>query len=433
VNRHSLFAWDGSVLTKESNAAAKVEAGTPAPAGRRRDLDFYRGFTVIQMVAAHLMMRSVSPMHGDETLRLFFFSYAELFSAGFLMLAGINVGFTIDKARNRPNFRLTRFFALASFGLFFMGWSYNLLEGTGPFVSVVQAIGIGVFVTYILLRVGFPTWALGAAACLGFLDYYLAVGAQLTIDPAVESGFFWHLLIGHGEMTREGLRALWPSPYFFAMFGLIPAASFVVFGVFIERLRGRWLVAWCVLLVALTVVSHLLPGMTYNPKTYPVLRADFKFLLQILPLYTGWLLIFRYLYPKVRQTALTRAVEYFGRFSLDFLVFHWIFIHLVSLLTPTLGKGASFQAVQWARAAIVLFLLWITLPRLEQYRSRISKTKGFLTRAWVVLLSSFGAAMVGVMANLIPLRLAAGVVAALTFTLMYPAQRASWRRSCAPE
>ncbi|MBZ0272157.1 hypothetical protein K8I61_08975 [bacterium] len=423
-----------TIDTPSTSAAANERppiVGMPAVTGeRRRDLDFYRGFTVVQMVAAHLLMHSVAPMRADETMRLFLFSYAELFSAGFLMLAGINVDLVMDRMSANPAFRITKFYALTAWGLFFMGWSYNLLEGTGPWMSVVQSIGVGVFVTYIFLRVKTPTWLLPIVALLFLACYYLAVGANLSIAPDVRDHFFWRLFAGHGEMTKEGLKALWPTPYLFAMFGGLPVSGFVLMGVFIERMRGARAVAWGAFCLALAFASHLMPTMIYNPDTHPVLRADLKFLMQILPLYTGWLFTFRYLYPKVRRTKFTRAIEFFGVNSLDFLVFHWIFIGLVTVTTPFLNKTMSFAAAQWVRAGLVVVLLALTLPRFDALRRRIAARPEFLRRAWRVLLACFAIAILSAGARIIGVRMIAGLVAALTFCLMYPAQRAAWRAKC---
>lgn len=396
---------------------------------RRRDLDFYRGFTVIQMVAAHLLMHSRAPMRADETLRLFLFSYAELFSAGFLMLVGINVDHVIEKWKGNKSFNITRFYVLSSLGLFFMGWSYNLLEGTGPFTSVVQAVGIGVLVTYLFLRVGFPNWTLPLVAALFIVNYYLAVGAQLQINPEVRSHFIWHLMAGNGEMTKAALAALWPTPYFYCMFGVVPASGFVLLGVYIERLRGKSLVAACVVFLAMIPISHFLPSMAFNQDTHPVIRADLKLLFQLLPLYTWWLLTFRYLYPKIRRTEFTDAIERFGRLSLDFLVFHWIFIHIVTLLTPFFKENYGFSTGQWIRAVIVVILLYLVLPRFNDFRSKLMARPGFLKKAWALLLFCYFAAILSVGAGLAPVRAVAGVAASLVFITMYPAQRESWRLS----
>ncbi len=397
-------------------------------------LDFYRGFTVVQMVAAHLLMHSVAPMKGDQTARLFLFSYAELFSAGFLMLAGANVGLIVSRLSRIPGFDTLRFFAYTAFGLYVMGWSYNLLEGSGPFTSVVQAIGVGVLAAYLLYHARVPTWAF-AVFGLGFIGaYYLAVAAVIEVDPSVRANFAWHMLAGHGEVTREALDRLYPHKYWFCMFGIVPTCGYVILGAFIERLRGGWLIAFCALCLVLALVSHVMPEMTYNARTHMVLRMDLKFFVQILPLYTGWLLTFRYLYPRRVAGPFARMVEGFGRLSLDFLIFHWIFIGLFTLTTPFLDKGPlDFAAVQWIRTAMVLAALWWTLPRFDAYRKRVSGKPGFLRRSWIILLTAYAVAIVtSAMPVLRPVRIAAGVIAALVFIRAYPAARDEWRRRCTP-
>lgn len=409
------------------------QTGAPAAKARIGYLDFYRGFTVIQMVAAHLQMHSVAPMKGSETARLFLFSYAELFSAGFLMLAGANVGLIAERMGAVKGFNSLKFFALTAAGLFVMGWSYNLLEGSGPFTSVVQAIGVGVFAAYLLHHARVPTWAF-AVVGVGFIACYaLAVGAQLEINPEVRRHFFWNLLIGNGEMLRENLQNMWPGKYWFCMFGIVPTCGYVILGAFFERLRGAWLVAVCAVFAVFAVVGHFMPTMAYNAQTHPILRMDGKFFVQILPLYAGWMLSFRYLYPRIEPGRVLRAVEMCGRLSLDFLILHWIFIGAVTLATPFLEKNLEFAAAQWIRAAIVIGLLVWTLPRFDAYRKKAQTAPDFLRRNRWYLAAAFAVAILTSAAPpLRPVRVAAGVVAALLFIRMYPANRDAWRRACTP-
>ncbi len=410
---------------------SEAAINTKTVAQRRRDLDFYRGFTVAQMVAAHLLMHSAAPVRGDETFRIFFLAYAYIFSAGFLMLTGVNVDLVIEKAKKIPGFRLTRLYALTALGLFFYGWSYNLIEGSGPFISVVQAIGVGVFFAYLLARIRLPNWAMPFVAGLFFANYFLALGAQIEINPQVRSHFAWHLFAGNGEMTKEAVKSLWPSPYWFCMFGIIPSTGFVIMGLFIERLRGRKMALAASVFLILLVVSWLLPMMAYNPRTQPVIRADFRFFLQTFALFTGWLLAFRHIYPKVRESWFTKGVERFGILSLDFLVLHWIFIYLARNFTPGLDRLA-FSTAQWIRCLLVLALMWFAVPAFNAWRKKLEKHRGFLRGMRLATIIFMVIAVFTSATHLTVVRMFAGAFAALAFALMYPAQRAAWRKSSMP-
>ncbi len=408
--------------------AAEIKA---TGALRRHDLDFYRGFTVAQMVAAHLLMHSMAPVRGDETFRIFFLAYAYIFSAGFLMLTGVNVDLAIEKARKIPDYRLTRFYALTAAGLFFYGWSYNLIEGSGPFTSVVQAIGVGVFVAYLLARIRLPNWTLPFVAGLFFLNYFLAMGAQIEINPEVRSHFAWHLFIGNGEMTKEAVKALRPSPFWFCMFGIIPSTGFVIMGLFIERLRGVKMAAASGVFFVLLMISYFLPMMAYNPQTQPVIRADFRFFLQTFALFTGWLLIFRHLYPKARRGWFGKGVERFGILSLDFLVLHWIFIYLARTYTKGLD-ALPFSTAQWMRFFLVLAVMWFAVPAFDAWRNKMQKNPRYLPRMRFALIAFMVIAVIAAAAHMTYVRMFAGAFAAVAFALMYPAQRAAWRKSSMP-
>ncbi len=333
---------------------------------RRPELDFLRGVALIIMVVGHPLRADVWVEGVHVALpRLIFNHYGELFSGLFMFISGINVTNFLASAKRNPQFDATTFYLKSSVWLFALGWTYNLCVGTALYIDLIQAIAIGTLVTYLLLSWRLPTWGLALFTAVVF-----ALGVHI---------------VGGDPVTPETIKRLGAMRYFVAFFGPIPWVGFFTFGVVVDRIKNeKWQKALIPLGGLVFALAHLLPPLRGVSPTVHLLKANARYIVQSIGLVPMLFLLSKRYYSGVSRIG--REIEYWGRESLVFLVFHWFYIFLFSFPEATLQHRFGDEIAGWATGFFSLFIMALTVRPIAGLRDRWMRSPKFGARAWTVFI-----------------------------------------------
>jgi len=227
---------------------------------------------------------------------------------------------------------------------------------------------LGTLVAYLFLRMRAPTWVLLLFTACVFL---LAL-----------------VLVGPGPITDETLERVSSYRYLVGMFGPIPWVGFFTFGVAVDRVKKRgtenFLIVVCVLLF---LFSHLLPPLRGEAPGVFLFKVNLRYLVMSVGFLPALFLIFRRAYRGT--SSLARTVEYWGRESLVFLVFHWAYIfYLGILLGPFYDRFGETPTV-WLTGILTLAIMGMTVGPIARLRDRWQRSEKFTARAWIFFSFSF--------------------------------------------
>ena len=423
-----------------SEQAVSGTAKTDKPRTRRPEIDFLRGSMLMLMVVYHNFRVATSA----DPVQMGLMSFTELLSTVFLLVSGVNVANFVAGAARNPDFAPTQFYFKSAFWLFVMGYSYNLLVHTPFVMDLIQCIAVGTFVTYVLLRFKVSNALVGLITLAFFAAGIVAFGNSITLSPDVKSNFLLHQLIGdgvvakdvisaNGVVTKAGISALVPTPYLFSLYGPIPWVGFFTLGIFLDRLRGKWVWIACTAAVALALVGAYLPTLDAAGDINLGFRTNARYIVQSASLVTVWFFLSKVWYKE--KTTCNRTVAFWSEVSLIVFVFHWIFIMLATTVIAVGSKVTSFyffhDGFRYTRAVLSFAATAWAIRPIENLRARLSRHPKFLSRMRVIMIAGFATA---ILFGTRPAPAAKAVAyagclaAACSFALSYPAFRAKWRK-----
>jgi len=396
----------------------------------RPEIDFFRGGMLMLMVIYH----NFRVLGSNDPIQMALMSWLELGSTPFLVISGVNVANFIASAARNPDFDPLRFYLKASFWLFFMGYGYNLLVGTPHLMDIIQCVALGTLLAYLLLHfkvsnplVGLVTAALFTAGAIGFSN-------AVVLSPSVKSHFLFNQILANGTVAEDAVHALFPTSWLFNLFGPIPWAGYFTLGVFLDRLRGKWVWIIGAAAVALGVLGAFVPPLAADNAMLFSFRANPRYILQSVSLSSVWFLLFKAYYRD--KTHCNRVIAFWSKTSLLVFVFHWIYIMAASTIIIVMARATGsiifLAGFRYTRVVLVFTAMALTLRPLENWRLRLAKDPQFIGRMRTMLIIGFVLAVVGVGGVRAPLLLVAGfggkIMAACAFALSYPSFRAKWRK-----
>lgn len=408
-------------------SAPLPDAGRPR---RRPEIDFFRGGFLMLMVIYHNFRVSFT----EDPFQMALMSWLELGSTVFLVISGVNVVNFINSAARDPNFNATRFYLKSSFWLFIMGYSYNLIVGTPPLMDILQCVAIGTFLAYVLLHYKIPNVLVGIITLLIFGTGIVGFGRALTLSPDVNNHFLFNFLIANGSVTGKGVHSLFPTQWLFNLFGPIPWAGYFSLGIFLDRLKGKWVWIAAIVAVGMGVAGAYLPPFNAEGGLAFSFRANPRYIFQSISLCTVWFFLFKAYYRN--KTHCNRTLAFWSETSLIIFVFHWFYIiggsTLLIILAKVNGSIIFMAGFHYTRAILVFALMAATLRPLENWRRRLAKDPQFIKRMRIMMIVGFILAGIGsknAHGPLIFLAAVSGkVMAAGAFAFSYPSFRAKWRK-----
>jgi len=333
-------------------------------ADRIEYIDMLKGAACLLMLIGHSMSFHFGHM-GPANLA--FLGLVCTAAPLFFFISGANIINFIAHYGGKRRMHEVRFYLSAAAALFFLSYCYSFNRMGLEMFQIFQGIAVCTAVTFLLVRTKIPAWAHLALVFVLYaiwMKHWRTVSAQLTplriLDPAA--------------CVRETLRFVatfsYPVRALFIHFSLLPWVCYVLAGaVTFRSLRQRtgfpW--TWAIFYAALPLIGFLSLGV--RNLTQPLWLNNFADLLwRNTPLYfftwfglSGLLVIFADRWY-AGSAAMTRplfrrgwgVLEYCGRESFLFLIWHWLILTLVQILT-----GRIIHHLASNGASAVIHLSWI--------------------------------------------------------------------------
>ncbi len=422
---------------------SKISPGIVADKGevwrRRPELDYLRGLFMILMVIYHNFRIIWSP---DDYPQLIFIGVLELATGIYLAVSGANVINFIAKARTDPNFDAGRFYVKASFWLFVMGYSYNMIVGTFAVMDLIQCVALGTFVSFLLVYGGVRNSLVGLVTFAFFAVGAVAHSSTVELHSNIQSGFIYLQLAGDGVVNAQWMKELRPLPYLFNHYGPIPWIGYFTLGVFLDRLRGRWIFAALAGAFLVAALSAFLPYLEAEGNIPQAFRVNPRFILQSIAFITALFLLTK-LYYRDKDTC-NEWIAFWSHTSLIVFVFHWFFIFGAQFVVRSIGSLTDFPLFhdwfRYPRALLAFTGMALALRPLENLRRRWSKSPRFESRGRKIMIAGFVILILSVWvtfagrgagcakAVMAGVGYAGCMMAAYSFAFLYGHLRAKWRR-----
>ncbi len=375
-------------MGNEDSIAVGSVAASDEPWRRRPELDYLRGLFMIAMVIYHNFRIIWSP---DDYPQLISIGILELATGIYLAVSGANVINFLAKARAKPNFDAMRFYVKASFWLFVMGFSYNLIVGTPGVMDLIQCVAIGTFVSFLLLYARVRNSLVGLITLAFFATGALVHSSTIEIFPAVQSSFFYNQLIGNGVVLSQWIKGVHPFPYMFNHYGPIPWIGYFTLGVFLDRLRGKWMWAALAGSFLIAALGAYLPYLEADGNIMQAYRVNPRFMLQSVGMISALYLLAKLFYRG--KTTCNQKVAFWSHTSLIVFVFHWFFIIAAGFIVQMIAQVTDWPLFhdwfRYPRALIAFTGIALALRPLENLRLRWSKSPHFESRGRKIMIAGF--------------------------------------------
>lgn len=339
----------------------------PTPATQRLAyIDMLKGTACQIMIFAHAMTMQFGRLNHSEKV---FFTFI-IYPAGlFFFASGMNVVNYLQSAARKKNFRADRFFLLAALALFLLSLPFSLNRNNLLMFQIFQGIAVCTAGAYLCLRAKMPDWLL---AVLAIALYFVWLRDWHTVAPRLAE----LRAMPDGDPLSRQTRAfiaelpLWRRALF-ANFSLLPWLNYTILGCawyrHQQRRPGRngvWIALFIVLILA-GLISVRMPRFHLQPH---VLDNNADMLFRNTPLFFfSWLGLtglsaiaaakwYRgaatMKHPEWRK--IWHYVEYSGRESLMFFVWHWVVLMGCTMLVRLLNT-----VFNWADLPLARHLVWI--------------------------------------------------------------------------
>lgn len=350
---------------------SRVTESRPTPASHRLAyIDMLKGCSCQIMVFAHALTLQFGRLeHWEKVL----FSFI-IFPAGlFFFASGMNVVNFLQNAARKRNFRADRFFLLSAVALFILSLPFSLNRNNLLMMQIFQGIAVCTACAYLCLRIKLPDWAL---VVLAFGLYLVWLRNWHTVAPALAE----LRKISDDEALAGQVRDLiadlpiWKR-VLFANFSLLPWLNYMLLGCAWYRRRqvrpgknGRW-IALFIGMILLGLVSTGMPRFSLQPR---VLDNNADMLFRNTPLFfflwsglTGLSAIAAATWYRGAEhiknpewRIICNYIEYSGRESLMFFVWHWVILMGCTVLISLLNN-----LFNWSDLPLSRHLVWIiSLP-----------------------------------------------------------------------
>lgn len=369
---------------------------------RFRYIDFLKGVCCLLMLVAHALLVDVvfhDPFDSRRILAALIIYAAQLVVPIFYMASGINALTFLERHGRDASFNAVRFYLVSAAALFVGGYTYSLLVGSFSkgVPDIFQCVAMGVTLTFLLVKLRAPSWLM---TLLSGAIFAVALIHRATFEP--------------GPDVFAAMPA-WRR-FAFGHFAFFPWAGFFPLGVVLHRLRSRVAVgAWLSMFFIMAALGVMTPGAYPESEFGVMFRVDLRFFLTGLGLSGALMLLGARIYPD-RAVPGLQFVEYIGRESMLFLIFH-------ALILGVLLMAFAGRIDIWMRAVIEMVATCALLPRLAAMRDRWSATPAFSRRTDVILIAFTVLALLTLRTPAKNAAILFAIPAAWAFAFVYP----TWR------
>lgn len=401
-------------------------------------IDALKGVACVLILVIHAVVARIEalPVIDKAVLTLIFASTTLFFFA-----SGMNVVNFIRRYGKQPGFKIMRFYLIAAVLLFVLSICFSINRGSMHLPQIFQGIAMCTALTFLCLRMRLPNWAL---AILAFILYglWLLFWQQHAAALAVMRPL---PLAGEKRAFDEWLKTVPPLfRFLYVHFSLLPWVSSTLLGAATYRSVVNspnkaiyWAIFYC-LMPILGFFSRPALGLEQ-----PLLLTSYAdMMLRNSPfLFCLWLgvvglatLAMMHWYVSGNGT-FASFLEFVGRESFLFLIWHWLFLSLFLAFTQILvrqipifgGRFAAYLPVVLAGA-----IVFPTLPWAARLGKRWRRQPYFIGQAFVCLvIFSLPGLLAFLRTNTLPLgRMLLSFPACLAFAYLYPELRARLRRRC---
>jgi surface polysaccharide O-acyltransferase-like enzyme len=406
-------------------------------------IDGMKGIACQIMVFAHAITMNFGVLSVPEKA---FFTFI-IYPAGLFFLAsGINVVLFVEHAEGKKDFASGKFFLASAAALFVLSLPYSINRNNLYVLQIFQGIAVTTAATYLLLRARLSNAALVLFAYASY-GVWFAYWYQLMPDLAILRVLDSRVLSGE---TLAWLHTLGPvKRFFFANFSVIPWVSYMLIGAAWYRSRRdhpehalRW-VALFLVSIAIGVGSVFIDAFD-QPLLLDNL-ADMLFRNAPVHFFTWmglngltamacarWYQGAASLKTERRRKVMA-FVEFTGKESLMFFVWHWVMLFGASVALAILGRASYLGRPPWKTHLtwiIALYGVAWTLPKVVEFGARWRKRRNFVYESmalWIVG-SIFSLGIIRGRSDIPPLAFVISLVASISFAIYYPLARSLLRK-----
>jgi surface polysaccharide O-acyltransferase-like enzyme len=350
---------------------------TETRAGRIDYIDLFKGIACLVIMYAH----ATAPSLDRFTLAEKAVFTAIFFAAPmFFFASGINVVTFLSKYGERKNFRVATFYLVSALLLFVLSECYSVNRGSLKMPQIFQGIAMGIAFTFVVVRLRLPNWLMMALALVLYAPWFLFWTAQIPSLEAIRPLPFAAEPAATFTGWIDNINPL--TRVLMVHFSFLPWASYVLAGAATfrsVRANPATRPAWAVFFIAMTIIGPL--TLLVPQWRQPLMLDSFAdMLLRCYPFSfflwmgeTGLLFLAADTWyrgaAEARHATTRRAlgfVEYLGRESFLFLVWHWAFLSILLIVghviqkTPVLGRIHAIHYLPWivCTLLVVLTIRW---------------------------------------------------------------------------
>lgn len=292
----------------------------------------------------------------------------------FFFASGMNVVTFYDAYSQKPGFKVTRFYLTSVAVLFVLSYTYTINRMGFGMWQIFQCIAVSTGLTLLLVRKKLPTWAMLTIFFVGYIIWFRfwnTINIDLGIIRAVSED---------RQIFAESVKFIHSLPplmrYTFAHFSVLPWACFVLIGATTYRSiranpgkRDRWAIFYGAMFIFGLISRRIWPSqpvwlnniMDLFFRNFPLyffghLGLAGLFIIALDVWYAGA--------DAARNKIVKRAlglIEYCGKESFVFLIWHWLVLSVVQMLYMPLAADSVLGEAPWKHHMIYVIALPLTL------------------------------------------------------------------------